>query len=724
MKKTILLSTLLTLQSSLAISAPLLETPQKSSHPVPFRMPQAEEVQSESVKQLIGNQPFQEVSTSLAEKVINKFDGLMKDAENEIDKLKIDLKIQLLNFSTTGSYYQYTVEQAFVNGQHARQDIWVIELKTPWNGLQVGSQVRFTFNRLFPTKLEAMKAKPYFPISIEKLGIKGKYPWSSDDVSRLLKTGDVARFEIFGSAGVGVSNSHGFFSNGTTSVKASYAREALFLMDIYKHNSSTVRSRFLALKNKGHLSLGASIGLKPGLDIPFIDKIIGLKASLNFDKSSVDILDPKAEYPIDSMMLDYVYSFGNQSLPKEERAETAFDDVLKNITQLGFADIFDPRVTDDELKNVLLTKVALSDNIFKQDYIHWQQGQTRAEDIRVRRLFKGRVMSTATAVTGKVRAGQMTKVDGQSSTTRSFVISNDMNEKQSYYILDGSESRFSTSYVYGRVSKLKKISVDLLMEANGDTRMPVRPLDLIVNKQYKDKSMDAKELAKINDYLIRNLPENLKADPEVANFFPKTDQRNASLNYRFNYGPAFYQLLSKIDTGTLIQKLTKFIEEYPNKHELTLPKENPETIPVLNGTLAEYIVDLARQLKKIASNSQVETEKAVLERLNAFRDMKDDPNFERFIITEFFATLAAESDSPEVKNEFGLTLTFSGKETPTKIKHFGTFNSSEIYNAVSFFRSAVNDRSFDLRLETVEAQTKNGLRKIEIPLNFSIPSED
>lgn len=615
---------------------------------------------------------------------------------NKIDNFRLAETIGLENKVFKGHYlldanYQIVVEPNYRNGEQVRRDIYVFgvgaskSLKTFANGkagTAIGGkyQIRLTFSRIFKgpnAKLDAIFSMPVMP---------SKLPLSADGIKDKIKVGDTLRVEILGNASLGVSASQ-TKNIGSVGVGASYGKEALFMLDIYRHSDLQTRIRLFGLKNRGTFSVSASTNLTPwtewrpessGRIEDAIKKQTNLGVGIGYSHSA-DIFH---DFPIDTMMLDYLYKFASAQsgeIPANS-AEAAINEILGNSRRIGLMPLFSLLTGNDELDKNMQNRAPLSAQLAKEDF-------GKGDEARVRQLFKGRITSTTSTIAAGVGLTKLVGTGNLSLTQmKSFVESeNALNQKEYHILVSASNNKASQSKILKEDSNTIN-DIDILMKAD-EKQQVTEVLDLITNSDQRDRKFEGQDLEKMQTALLKVVPTSLQT-PALQNFLPQTDQTNAFYRSRIAFGVEALNALNGLTQPEISMALRNFIESHPDYKRMNLPKSSPET----GDSYSDYMEKMARKIFVAINDSSPSNERII-----AFNMLLGDELFQKYVLSQFFVSLLPNESAQKLA---ALQLQFSSNETPTKNLSVGANKISEVYQFVSFLRSVLNNRSYDLRLET------------------------
>jgi hypothetical protein len=625
-----------------------------------------------------------------------------------------------LKYFSSGANYTYVVEPAFRNNEQLRKDIWAFQIGArTGTSLNVGATttVRFTFTRFYgghDAKINALKACPYLPNQI---------PLNSNEVKSKLRNGDGFRFEVIGSTGLGKTESASGVRNGE--IGLAVKTEALFLMDLFKLNNTFARVRLLGVKNRGEASVGFT--LQNPTPLNFIGGRIqqlftlGLSGSL---RKTIPLTFLKDKYPLDTMMVDYLFRFStpdqvnlDEVRNRTDTAEAALEELYRGIKRFGFVDLFlsAPGSSDDadeRLGEKLLEKVKIAETLAKEDLADFRRGEIKAQDMRVRSFFKGRMQSSLIAGEGRLWFSEIFSKESQIGNLNSFVTSFDEDVTPSYYFLNSSFERGQTKKYFGRNRYNYTQDFDVLV--NSDRNRQVGTLsDIVIRTEIQDTDMRARDLEQIKKNIQRSLPNEFKNDPKIVNFFPTTDQHNAFISHRFVFGHEAFQTLATLDRNEIFMKLSSFIENHPERNFMHIPSDRGEFDSGLS--FSDYVNRRAREVYDVLDPS-----KSNEETLKAFRTAQRDPVFEKYIVSEFFTSLLPASRAESL---FGLNLRFSSLEagSPAPV-NLGQRSVSPVYEAVSFLRSVINDPSLDMQIVgSTDSTGDHSLRPSNRESHYNLP---
>lgn len=629
---------------------------------------------------------------SMARKVNKNFSKIQESALKEIAKYRISYTLDFaeniidMGFFEGGVYYQYVVEPAFRNKEQLRKDIWVIRLGTKGH-LAAGGEIRLTFSRFFAgdnAKTDAIKALPYFPVSIPGTKIVRKVPFNTDEVKEKLKVGEGFRFEVLGNIALGIDKKDAkAVKDLKGGVYLNYRRAGQFLMDLYRIDQKMVRTRFIGLKNRGEINAGLDLK-NPDLFSFAHGKLkdllsIGISGAARLSYSPFDDL------ALDSLMVDYLFNFESaQTIPASDRnAEAALDQIFKNIRGGRFASLFFLFTPVETLPDDLLKHARLAEEMSAQDTEDYKNRRIPFSQVRVFTFFKGRMLSNIASLELGAKVSELVRGKSLSGGMSSHVTSYEDKDPQ-FFLLNNLFTRHNGRSLFGRNEYDLKHDVDILVTSDRQGTVG-RVSDIVINTDIEDTKIPADDMSQYNKIIRSSLPEQHRDNAAVMDILEEKSRTNAFLRYRYVFGEKAFQSIARFSRPELTMKLISFFENHPERRYMHLPSDQPEA----SIGLGEYAERKAYQIAAI-----VDPKATSKQSMESFRIAKKDPIFERYLIGEFFSSLMP-ANADEL---FSFELQMSSFEAGTKSTTIGLNKSSRVYDAVSFLRAVINDHSLDLQM--------------------------
>lgn len=594
--------------------------------------------------------------------------------EKEISRYRVRFS---LNASTDviKASYRFVVQPTFVAGEQQRLDIYELGLGVD-NTIRAGAAVRITFARIFKgpkAKMDAITSCPIWPTSV---------PTSAQEAREKMKIGETTRLEVSGLLGAELSEDLGR-GNGTGSASLGYKKEALFLADFYKHSENHIRTRFLGLKNHGQLNFGVNYNfIGKLLSGTFLPSKIRDQVSVGVGFNLTQSYNPFKDYPIDSLMVDYLFNLNNPE------AKEALDQIFDNIKQGNFLSLFSlTSKNDDDLADVLIKRAAKAEKVSGEDR------SKKVEDRRVYQIFKGRLQTSLTSIDAPVRLTGMASLSGSMGWLKTFVSRVNEQSLVDYSILNSSNLTGRTKFVFGRWETLDEDRLDLLM--GSDEKATVKDFkDLVIRIEAYDKSFSSRNLRNEMKKIRHLLPHELKNHPSLASFLPDENQTNGRLRYQLNFGIKAFKAIQQLHTATIAQSLLEYFDaDLERKKSMNLPCEQTSAGDG-DGNMGcgTFAYEKATEIKCALTDASMQ------KRYGCFQTLSRDGLFRKHILPEFLPSLLP---ADEVTNMIQFMGDFASNETGLRSVVIGQGNTTEIYRAVNFLRQILNERSLDLRLEEI-----------------------
>ncbi|NUN04753.1 MAG: hypothetical protein HUU57_03230 [Bdellovibrio sp.] len=628
--------------------------------------------------------------------------GFSSKIEEELSKYRLKLTVDIFGNITnedgvdTAAYYQYVVEPAFRNNEQMRKDIWVLNLKGTKNVVSAGTQVKVTFVRYFSGENAKRKAA-FAPVKWF-----WEAPLNSNDIKTKLAVGEGYRFEASGEFSLGKIREE-ITSGNIKSVTAAYKRAGAMIMDLYKVSETSVRGRFIGIKNRGEIELSGSLkapevfSSAPGK----INDLLSIGVGVKFKQSFLSLGNPLS---LDTLMMDYLFNFSTTGkISKEELAknkttgEAALEEILRNMKHGKLASIFLFFTEDGDLMSALREKTKIAEEIAKEDLEKFNSGKTKFADLRVYNYFKGRMISRVR--TGEINAKLSGLVGGssQSGSISSHVAAYDHNETPHYFWLDNSFTLHKGRALFGRNKYNYSHDLDVLIKSDANRGVGALQ-DVVVRTQIEDTALSKEDMESYRTILKNSLPYKHGNSPEVNDVLVEGRKTNAYFSIRQSFGEGAFKVMGKMDRPRLAMKIYDYLKDHPHRAYMNLPTEgHGEAAGQIGlGTYAEQKAhDIANIFEPSATNEET---------MQAFQIAKRDALFERYLVSELFSKLLPQ-ENPDPY--FGYDLKFSSAQTGTRVAKGGNARVSGIYDAVAFMRSIITDQSMDMQMTSSQDYSGN-----------------
>lgn len=613
-----------------------------------------------------------------------------------------EIEMNIGNLAITADlYYRIELKPSFKEGKQVRKDIYVLGLKGS-SLITVGSEIKITFFREFDSKADALfSGKPY---GLEQI------PRNADDVINKLKVQDGVRVEVFGNLQLSDTITK-FAKNENVSLTLGYDLfQGLFMFDIFKYSADEVRARYTGTVNRGTIRAGLELDwlYDPGVS-GILRRIFKELAEFTFGfhvKKSFDLFN---EYPIETHIADYFFRFDtgkttdvtltescrfrSNSVEDQEvdpnqvlSTEAAFDEFIGNVRNGRFVSVFKPNLQEAAYS------AALNGNAARAETIACLDRQLPSEKRRVLHFFKGRIGSDVFALDLGVNISRLLRSKLGEGNSEMFVSSIESDQAFNYYRLLNTFSKYENSYVFGRWEDKFASDLDSLFQCDKDKNI-IQFLDFVKRIEYRDKVFSVSNLKEIYSDINRTIPGNFPDRQALLNLIPKKEERDGLISLVYSLSNQLVLNLEKLDRSTLYSTLYKFIDTHPERYLMGLPPPNTGEAGIVKSPFNDYITNVYYLIVKF-SDSKLDPK----ERFYALKELMKKKVFTEYIFTELFPRLL----TPNIANDaMSVKMSVSTASIAMNELKIGKNQSSTVYNAALLLRSILNDRTLDLRLESI-----------------------
>lgn len=654
------------------------------------------------------------VTMDLKKKIGKEFDrynlstviGLKGNEVKILGSNVADIDLNIGKFQVVADlFYRIELRPSFKEGKQLRKDIYVVGLRGS-HVIQAGSEVRITFFREFNSKMDAIMAgRPY--------GLR-EIPRNSEHIVTKLKVDDGVRMEAFANLQISDAVSRLTGSTNLSAILGYDLFQGLFALDVYKYSDTDVRARFMGTINRG--TLKASVGLnwlssryrvggilnKIFKDIFEVDFSVNVSKSFNFYNN----------FPIETHIADYFFRFDT---PKSSQAsiasvcnyqhlgmntddvqnnralsaESAFDELISNVRSGQMISLFNPSLKEASLSAAILK------NASKAETMACEDSTLPPYKRRVMHFFKGRMASDVFSLDMGPKISRLLQKKMTIGNSEIFVASLEKNQDFNYYLLMNNFSKFDNSYMFGRWENEYISDLDALYLSDKNKNV-LSFLDFVKRVQYKDKNMSVSNLKEIRNNIDRSIPANFPDRREIMDLLPTTEQRDGliSLVYALSNDVVFQ--IEKMDKIVLYNKLYQFLDTHPLKYLMNLPPHAVGEGADLQGNFTQYVNNLFFKIVSFADSTAVPKERYL-----ALKFLMGQKAFTEYIFNELFPSLI----STEIASDaMSVQMSVSSDSLPLTSLQIGNNQYSGVYSAVLLLRSFLNDRSLDLRLESITTE--------------------
>ncbi len=617
------------------------------------------------------------------------------------NKLKIlgttagEIETNIKNFAITADlYYRLELRPSYRDGKQMRKDIYVIGLKGT-SSITAGAEIRITFFREFDSKADALK-------KILPYGLK-QIPRTADDVITKLKIQDGVRIETLANLEISEIFSNLLGSTNLSAILGYELFEGVAMLDVYRYTATDVRARIMGTLNRGTVKGEVGLNWLSNFKVPRImPRWIRELFEVNFNFRISKSFNFFNKYPIETHVADYFFRFNSDKAARpaiasvcrinaspgaqEENAvmtaEGAFNEIMENVWTGNFTKLFNPNMDEEQLA------LTLNQNASQAEMLACLDRNVPTSKKRVQHFFKGRMVADIFSMDFGPKISQLIRNTSTSGNSEVHVSSLEAGSDFNYYILLNNFSRSQQEYFFGRWETEYITDFDALYQSDKNKNV-VQFLDFVKRIQYRDKSMSTSDLKDMSSTINRSIPQNLEDRETLLALLPKTEQRDAMISLVYTLSAQVLVDIEKMDRRELYFRISEFIEKHPEKRYMNVPAYTVDQGP----NFTEFVNNIYFQIVKLADSNEKSQERFI-----ALKNLMGNKVFTEYIFRELFPSFLS---SDKVNEAMSLTMSVSSKEMALSQNKVGTNQYSSVYEAVLLLRSILNDRSLDLRLESV-----------------------
>lgn len=618
--------------------------------------------------------------TKVQERVRTEFADL--DINFNVNLLDLDL-FEGLGLS---SRYRYEVEPSYEKGLHARVDKWQIKvdlnpgdiladtLDTPiYTNISRNSEVFFV--RQFKSKRRALKALPY---TLKRLPLKAE--WAIKN----LVPGDFVSLPTSLSVVIGARASSA--STGSTigidaRANVYYVLSGNFLVHVYRMKDNKVRLKLFANRARTAGATASIEGSSNLFGVKIADKIVEKVFDLDFAEIGYDKTKGR------QFIIDYVFDLNN------EKAKKAYNNILSSTFKFKDAAAFGQHLGKKPLSNVLLSTYELADEIFSEDF------KADSEKPRVERIFKGFNKFEQDKL--KLKMGLLVaKFSGGKSYTENHISYEDEEGERHnfYYPIQTKTWQHKIRFLFFKTKERSSKSYFGLVPT-GEVDNGSRFSDFGLRYERQDKLFRDDEQASVLEFMANNLPQSI---------FSKIDWKDwEDLNTKKD-ARVFYQIVLKASAFDQIPEMTRAqLKEALYTYASTKRHYSGNPLDWTFDRIYDFLTtetltkkwklrSLSRKLHPILFNKKLSGK----ERVKRLMDLRNKNKF-RELGVGFIMSLIPED---KLSNHLQIKMEVIAAEKETVTFSYGNQELSELYHQLQHVQNAINNRSYDLRLNSVDAE--------------------
>lgn len=608
--------------------------------------------------------------------------------QREIGRLEVDQTVKLLDVDlfdglSAAVKYKYEVEPSFKGDFHLRMDRWILDtqlrpgdiLEEFYNtrvGVTIEKGAQVLFIRPFKSKLDSMTALPYTPKQI---------PFTAKKVASELQVGDfvslTSKLNFIASAST--------LAMGMTSIGSAathYMISGEFQIHVLKRSDHEVRLKLIGLRKK-QTGFGARIGFTSD-DFKVTGlRVVDRRIEKLFD--ATDIFRMKLEKSKSNILLvDY---FLDLNVPE---VANAYDSVLNQFFTLKSVGLSNPFLSNSDLSDKLISDLTPLETLYDNQRLFEEAKQT------VKRVFKGK-NDINVQLDSSFKFGVLLFSLGQDRQyVENGLTSLDSEDQPSYFRYHTFQrlKRASAFFSFWKTESLSRASILL----SSDKNMAIKEIkDIIFEWDYRDKKLSPSEFRMIQDAVRQNIPQRLYSQIDWSPWLPKKQRVNARIVMGSVLHPEALNYVGVSGFEGLKRSLESYLREIP------APEASPSnSFPVTHeddrdhrDVVQKYQEDIFTISLKLSqvfdSRGQVTPE----EKSKAFADLRFNNLFIE-IGPGFLISLLPQDKLHELL--FFKFSVVADNEPPIHFE-WGEVQDRRVYQAVTYIRAVLSERSHDLVIE-------------------------
>lgn len=616
--------------------------------------------------------------TKVQERVRQEFADL--DINFNIDLLDVDL-FEGLGLS---SRYRYEVEPSYEKGLHSRVDKWQIKLDLkPGDilGSTLDTPVYFNINRnsevyfvrQYKSKKRALTALPY---------TLAKLPLTADLAIKSLLPGDFVSLPASMSIVIGASASSA--TTGTTigiDAKANvyYVLSGSFLIHIYRMKDNKVRLKLFANRTRTAGTSAEVEGSSNLFGVKIANKIVENVFELDFAEIGYEKAKGR------QFIIDYVFDLNNK------KAKEAYNNILSSTYKFKDVVALGQHLGKRPLSKVLLSTYEKADNLFKEDY------ENQVKKPRVDRIFKG--FNKFDQDKFKLKLGLIVAKLGSDRTYTENNISfeDEVGLRHNFYYPIQTKTyeqkiRLGFFKTKERISKSYFALVPTGIEDNGS-----KFSDFGLRYERQDKMFRDDEQASVKEFMANNLPGSVFEQIDWKDWTDFTSKKDARIFYQIVLKASAFDQIPLMSKTELKEALYTYVKTKSHFAGNPLDWTWDRAIDlVTTETLTRkwQLKSLAKKLHPILFNTDLSGKK----RVNLLMDIRNRNKFREFGIGFVMSLIPKE----KLADHLQVRLELSAKDKGKVDFKFGNQELSDLYRQLQHVQNAINNRSYDLRLNSTE----------------------
>ncbi len=615
---------------------------------------------------------------------VRNISNVLQNVEISGELNPIDL--EFLDGGAMVAGFRGETEPAFIDGLYSRTDIWKVKTEgipdahinaaTLIKG-GVRHEVEAMFIRHFKDSCEAKTAIPMWPNRSPLNATKALAPDFKIGNYFVFKAGlgfvvSAETVKMLGVPGMGVS------------LKGEYLMEGYYQIHVMRIDDKHIRLKVLARRGKEK-----DVSLNVGIQGEF--KIWNLKVDRSGFKRVLNP-DPIKLYYNNShasvFMVDYLLDLS------EPKVATAFNDMVAKAKSYKAIQLALPFKDVRELEQSLLMNIAPLENLYASDFQAGNLG-------RIQRNIRSSATLDAN-IWGVELGNRIAGIGYENGSSVSRINLRASNDDLTRYVLTTHETQVDALWLFswGRVIDEKKMQS--LFESDEDQKN-LKPLEMVLTVEKKDKRLSVKEFAKIRKVLLKTISD------EVYVQIPWNDWKQdtgKALNFGMRLNVTLFpEAILNAPVLTMKELLVSYPRYLANKGLRARDFYNDSPTPYGSrgprGLTAEEkykkgIQEIAEKLSFSFSNLRPDSE-----RIEKFLELQKNPIFSQ---TGFGFLMTLRPDRSNDYFIVQLDMSADGKKLAF-LK--GNQDRSALFKKILTIKAALEDEDLDLRREAESLSVEN-----------------
>ncbi len=468
---------------------------------------------------------------------------------------------------------------------------------------------------------------------------------------------------------------------------AQYMITGEFDVHIFKREDGMFRLKLIGIQSN-EKSFGLYLGHQPAKELKIFEvKLVGKRIRKEFEFSPISIAASLKEGA--SFMIDYLIDL------KNPEAQRAYDQVMGKFWSPKVLEIFDPRKSREELRQMLVVDIDPLEQIFDQDK------NKSTENRRVDRLFSGEMDFKMTGMNIQIGHSRIAKAGFAQNYSVNKITTFNRDNLRRYFLMPVFSMTDSAKMAFGFFNTNFDRTANLLLETGSDFT-PTKMGELSFYMDYRDAKLEVEEIEYFKNVIRTRLPEDMYQEIDWKDW--TNGKVNARLTMLMVFRTSIIEWLGEIDQQELYDRLLAYLDRFPS---LNTPAD-PDIYtgaPSTHKKAKDRYHDSLNSIFALLVNF-LEEKEDFKKRVDSFTTLRTIPLWQE-IGSGFFVGLARdvaekkfgkERGKIKFRKHFFFETQWAARNAETVIKAIGDCKNRKIYRAAMYLYSTINNRGPNLRL--------------------------